>query len=150
MELSEWASIAEIVGAIAVVGTLIYVGLEVRGNSVSLRASASQAVSQSMTDITAMLASDPAMAQLWRKGVADFDSLTEKEEPQFSALMMCFARRLENAYFQNKLGILPAEQWDAYAAVCDRILQSGGGHAWWKNFGSQYVSSSFRKFVEDA
>ena len=84
--LSNWAAIAEIASAVAVVISLIYVGFEISQNTTSVRASAFQSVSDSLTDFTALVAVEPDLAKFYTQGRENPDSLTsdEKDAVQFS------------------------------------------------------------------
>jgi len=48
LKLAEWASIAEIIGAVAVIVSLIYVGLQVNDNTAAVRSAAANDASVAM------------------------------------------------------------------------------------------------------
>ena len=55
MSILEWAAVAEIVGAIAVVITLIYLAVQIRGSNLETRATTAQAALDSELFLSAEL-----------------------------------------------------------------------------------------------
>ena len=115
--LSNWAAIAEIASAVAVVISLIYVGFEINQNTTSVRASAFQSVSDSLTDFTALIAAEPDLARIYSQGRENPDSLTSGERMRFNFLMITLVRLMENAYIQKQSGILNEDHWAGFGAV---------------------------------
>jgi hypothetical protein len=63
--MAGWSArgIAEAIGAIGVMGSLIFVGLEVRQNSTATRAATNAAVADTYRQMNALIASSPELAQ---------------------------------------------------------------------------------------
>ena len=150
MKLEKWALFAEIAGAVAVVVSVLYVGIEVRQNSATLRSASVQAVSDSLTDFTASVARDADTAYIWNTGLQQgLDSLNADERGRFNLLMVAMVRRMENVFFQYREGFIPDEQWHGLQTGNDYILLSPGGRQWWANPGVQSLySQSFREFIK--
>jgi hypothetical protein len=62
LKLSEWASIAEVMGAIAVVLSLIYVGLEINENTTEVREANRQQLVNRSFSATGRVAESPSLA----------------------------------------------------------------------------------------
>ena len=73
------ASIAEIVSAIAVVISLLYLANEVRQNTVASRASTHQQYIDTQTNVNRATSDDPEVASLIARANADYDSLSDEE-----------------------------------------------------------------------
>ncbi|MFT4562410.1 MAG: hypothetical protein ACI9BW_002154 [Gammaproteobacteria bacterium] len=85
MTIQDWGSIGEIVGAIAVLATLIYLAKQVKhGTDVSKIASYHQAIDQIV-----QAAMDPDFSKLIAK-CASGEKLTSEEEARAGALSSCF------------------------------------------------------------
>lgn len=151
MKLEKWALIAEIVGAVAVVVSVLYVGIQVRENSATLEAASVQAVSDSLTEFTASVARDADASHIWNTGLQEgLDSLSAEELGRFNLLMVAMVRRMENVFFQHRQGFIPEEQWLGLQAGNDFILLSDGGQQWWANPGVRSLySPSFGEFIDD-
>ena len=76
--------IAESIGLIGIVGSLVFVGLEVRQNSVATTASANAAVADAFIELNLVLASSPDLA---RAVVVSFDD-PEKLSPEERILVL--------------------------------------------------------------
>ena len=76
--------IAELTGLVGIVGSLVFVGLEVRQNSVATRASANAAFADAFVELNLVLASSPELA---RAVVIAFDS-PEKLSPEERILVL--------------------------------------------------------------
>ena len=150
MKLEKWALVAEIVGALAVVVSVLYVGFEIRQNSATLQAASFQAVSDSITDLTASIGRDSELTRIYTTGLGpESNELSAAERAQFNLLMVAMVRRLENAYFQNSQGFIPREQWDGLQKAFDFIILAPGGRRWWSDPATQALySDSFVQFVD--
>lgn len=150
MKLEKLALVAEIVGAVAVVVSVLYVGLEVRQNSATLQAASFQAVSDSLTEFTASVGRDPELTRIYTTGLREGrHGLTDSEWSQFNLLMVAMVRRLENAYFQSHQGFIPAEQWDGLSKAYDFIVLSPGGREWLSDPETRDLyADSFIEFIE--
>ena len=71
--------IAEVIGLVSIVGSLAFVGLEVRQNSVATRASSNAAVADAFVEINLLLASSPELARAAVVSFEDPDKLSPEE-----------------------------------------------------------------------
>jgi len=74
--LQEWANLAEIIGSVAIITSLIFVGLEVRQNTVAIQSSAAQSVHENFAGWYLAAESHPELLAVSTKGIRDYDSLT--------------------------------------------------------------------------
>ena len=82
MTLQQWAGIAEIVAAIAVIPSLVYLAVQVRQSNAQSRATARYAFIESMADINMTIAQDKAAPSVWRRGLAALEDLDADERMQ--------------------------------------------------------------------
>ena len=106
-------AVGEIVGATAVVLTLIYLAVQVRLGTRATQAASFQAASALDQDFLLTLGKDPVTAQLWNTYLTDPESLSTDQSLQGLYLFISFLRRLENLYFQHRLGALSEEGWQS-------------------------------------
>ena len=72
LKLSEWASVAEIVGAFAVIVSLVYVGYQVNDNTSAIRSAAANDASVAMQSSYLEQAAGPGAGRFGqRPGLAD-------------------------------------------------------------------------------
>ncbi len=80
--LNWWLSL---IANIGVLSGLVFVGYEVRQNTVQLRAESSHAITESVNSINTGIYSDPELTNLLIKGEQDLGSLNAVERSQFNA-----------------------------------------------------------------
>ncbi len=79
-------AIGEITGGIGVVVSLIFVGIQVRKNTIALKDANSERAVERTINFNHLIASDSTVAQIWFKGLRSSDQLDEIERVQFSSL----------------------------------------------------------------
>jgi hypothetical protein len=80
-------AIGEIVGAAAVVVTLIYLTAQIRQNNRNLEESTSSAINQSFASLNSRISSDEAFADLFVRGREDINVLNPVELERFRAFV---------------------------------------------------------------
>ena len=148
MELSQLANIGEFLGGVAVIVSLVYLAVQIRQNTLSVRATTFQATTELITDSTARIASDPELARIYAGGLSGAGDLSEIDRFRFGLLMVTVVRRLESAYFQREVGVLSEEQWSGIATVIPGLLTSEGGKAWWAR-SRRIFTGGFQAYVDE-
>lgn len=132
LQLSDWANIAEVVTAIAVVGSLVYVGIEVHRNTATQVQISTQALVSEASSAYELIASDPDLACIYLQGIAGFESLNSHEKLRLSAFMMHSLRSLEDLYIQWLEGLVDQRIWSGFDAQITEVSQAPGLVQWWK------------------
>ena len=88
MSIQEWAAFAEIVAAIAVVITLVYLSTQIRQSSHSIQNSTSWAITQALFEINGRESSDGEFTELWLRGLKSYEDLNDVEQERFRAFAM--------------------------------------------------------------
>jgi hypothetical protein len=99
MLLEQLAWLASVVSAIAIVASAIYASVQIRHNTVVVRASAFQQVVDSFAAISFDIAKDKRLVYLCLRAGHAFASLDEVERTQYSLMLLSFMRRAENVLF---------------------------------------------------
>ena len=129
--LAEFAQLAEVVAALAVVVSLVYVGRELRSNTAAIRAEALQNVSERSQDLLLTTAADSALSRIVQLGDRDLGLLTESEAHRYGLWVRQSFFTLQNVYFQNELDVLDPRVWAGYRRViCERWGRPGVRTTW--------------------
>ena len=139
-------ALAETMGALAVVITLVYLSKEVRANTRSVRRATTHDALQSIAGFNQFVASDPALVDVFWRGTGDPDSLDEEEWRRFVSLASTLVRRFELLYLDHLDGTLPAEIWAAQEANIVTWMARPGAQRWFESFGA-HVHPGFRRLV---
>jgi hypothetical protein len=141
-------AIAEAVGAAGVIASLLYLAVQVRG---STRASAVEAKLEStrlLNDFIDGLIESPELNDIYQRGRADLESLSEAEYYRFSNLSVKAFWFFSAGHFQFRMGTLGEGEFHETRVTIRYWLRGPGCRAWWAKFGWNSVSPEFRKFVE--
>ena len=147
MTISELGSLGEFLGSIAVVITLVYLSTQLRQNTRAVRAAATQALDQSVTQNIAMWASSRENAVLMERGMSSPESLSEEESIHFHTLISAFFLTMDSSFWSHQNRLLPDELWDREQEVIRAWVNEPGGRIAWQRKRSQ-VSQPFREYVE--
>jgi hypothetical protein len=116
--------IAEIVAAFAIVGSLIFVGMQMQQNTSAIRSSAAQANSDSWQNLTLALANNPKLAEIWAANVITPENFTGQVSPelvQIASYVGANVKSMETNYHQWLSGNLSDELF--YAARSGFVFQ---------------------------
>ncbi len=148
MELQAYTLIAEVVGAVAVVLTLIYLAIQLRQNTKALRTSAYQGmVANSMQILTTLLA-DPERAQFFLRVQSNPGQITEEDGVRWHWFMLAAFRHWDNLYYQYRTGALETEMWEGYDHLMTNWLQNQAWSEWFMEHEESF-SRSLRVLIHD-
>jgi hypothetical protein len=148
VDLSDLANLGEFLGGVAVIVSLVYLGVQIRQNTKSLRAATFQALSDSLSELTARMAESPDMGNLYFAGHQQSGGLSDAESRRFMLLLLTLLRRFENAYLQYRSGILTASQWAGFRSTLLLVVSTPGGRAWWASWGAAFTPE-FQRYIND-
>jgi hypothetical protein len=145
MTLEEIFYASQSVASIAVVASLIYLGLQVRGADRSQRAIMQQGRANRAANTSLTVAAQ--LAHIWEKGMAADPTLTRDEVTQW--LLLCRSAFLsgEDSYLQYRAGTLDRTAFDSYCAGMRAFMSRAGFRAAWKLSAAQF-GKDFREFVD--
>ena len=148
IKLLELAQIAEIIAAVAVVMSLIYVGKEVQSNTAAVRGAAMQAVATTDADILMSVASGATFSEIVRLGHQDTSQLTPPDAFRYILFMRQFWLSFQNIYQQSELGLIDQSVWRSYVSViCGMAFRPGVQKTWPDH--AQILDAGFVAVVED-
>ena len=147
MDIMELGAIGELVGGVAVIGSLLYVGLQVRQNSNWLRASVVDTSSQRLTEMHYFLAEE-GNREILDAIAADPEAPDPKVAARVGQVFMAVARGSETAYFQFQLGHLPQQLWNGYRGHVHVIVSTRFFEPWWDMRRGMF-HQAFREHVDD-
>jgi len=148
LKLKKWAQIAEVIGALAIIVSLIYVANEVRHNTEATQAATFQQMVQLSASALLAIAGNSELADIQRRGARDPDSLTEQEQFRYFLIVRAQWRGMEAAYFQHQHGVLGDSEWSSYESLmCGELSSLIGQGATWEAH-RHTLSPDFVTFIE--
>lgn len=147
MDIMELGAIGELVGGIAVIASLIYIGAQIRQNTAATRAETALEASRLYSDFHATVIQTPDLASIYQRGTADFSSLNEDERQRYLWLTSHSLYIVEGLFRQFKLGFLEEETWMPFERLAAGVISTEAGSLWWKASMSMH-STGFRDHIE--
>ena len=90
-------AIGEVVGALAVFISLLYLALQIRSSRRSDQIIAAAGVASAVDVWLSQIVCDEKLYELYRRGLTDYDSLNKSEKGRFSLMVLRFLRSTETA-----------------------------------------------------
>ena len=131
-KLSQLANIAEVVGALAVVISLLYVGLQVRD---SARAVRSAAVNDANTSVQAWylsLSNNRQVTENWLDGLLSPEALDTDDEYQFTMTLHSAFLAFQNSFLLAREGSLDEEIMGSITAALLPTRELPGMRRYWR------------------
>lgn len=148
MTLADLASVAAIVGNLALILTLIYVALQVRQAEKNQRASIQQGRANRLTDIAIRLA-EPALTDIWSKGARAPEALTADELDRFLGICRAAFVSGEDSFLQHRSGLLDEAAFASFiTGAKGQVGNSAGMRAAWR-LSSHQFDAGFAQFMDD-
>ena len=142
--------IIEILGIVTIIGSLIFVGIEIRQNSLSIRGETYQSITEQVTKLYMDIAADERLSELVSQMLPnDNDTLRNQlnaaDRLSLDFIVLTGLRRIENIYLQQSDGILSNQ---AFERIGLRFYQTKYSKETWERYKSGF-DTSFIKFFEE-
>ena len=147
VKLSDAASWAEIVSALGLVISLIYVGIQVTDNTSAMRSETSSNASTELTDWYTHISADPALIDIWLRGVTDPETLDEQQSLRFIFLVHIVMLQFQNNFYLVEEGTLDEKMLSAINNTLATIRGTPGFKMYW-SLRRELLYPEYRAFVE--
>ena len=142
------AATAELLAALGVIASLVYLAGQVRGSLNQARQAAIQSLVNQMNNVWTRLSADEAQADIWvrgSKGVSELSS--ENEGVRFSAFLLSIFRPYEEIFYYRRDGLVDDWTWQSIGSQCHALMGTPGFRDWWEKRGS-WFSDEFREHIQ--
>ncbi len=127
MKIKKVAAIAEVVSAVAVVISLIYVGYELRQNTAAVRSTAYQSIHDAEDLFWQSISADAQLSAVWDAGLSGgLETLRPTERSQFTITVRRLIYLYQNVHYQRRKDVVDDELWTAWLASLDEHLATKG------------------------
>ena len=147
LSIQDFASIAEILGAVAVVASLVYLGRQIHQTNAQSQADARYSFLDAYGQLNLTVANSKDLASVFRRGVEGQD-LDEDEAVQYFFVMGQYLNTWSVLFDLHKERQLPNTQWTVVKKDIITLLSTSGGRAFWDEVGKLGVHDEFLDEVE--
>jgi hypothetical protein len=128
MTLEDFYFLTQIIAAFAVIGSLLYVGIQLRQNTMALQAAARTAAFDGDAALTLMTVENPNIITLLSKV-----DMNDNEKNQLYMFLVAFLRLRERDWFQYRAGALDEKTWKSYEGSVIANFQYKNSRAFWNH-----------------
>jgi hypothetical protein len=147
MSLEQAAYLSQVIAAVGVLASLIFVGLQVRQNTRSQRVVAVDSLATAISAINVPAMESPAIGEALSKALQDWGSATREQRIIAHFFLFSFFKLHESAWYQRRNGVLDAAQWTGWEALLRTYYHSNGVKAgWWPRRQHAY-SPAFQAYL---
>ena len=147
IKLSELASIAEIIGAFAVVISLIYVGIQVNESAGAVRSASANDANVAMQNWYLQIGSNQQTSELVYQALISEEALSNEEEFQFLMMMHAVFLGFQNNYLLAEEGTIDVELRESLTMAISGVRNLPGMKRYWRQRKS-YLHSGFAEWAE--
>ncbi len=148
MPLEHWFFFSQTIGGFAIVGSLLFVGLEVRSSNQVNRHRIIEDLLEDIRTVRMGIAKDADIARAWLSGLHDFTSLDPIDKVRFSLFADLFFHTHQSLYLHYRDGRIRREAYEPYRIDMVEFLGYPGLRAVWA-LRKNYFHNTFRSAVDD-
>lgn len=133
MESINWeaiTAITEIIGLIAVVVSLLYLGFQVKQNTMQLRQDNLRETVRGTLDTNWYFHRDEKAFEVFKKGIAGFDTLEPQDKAHFHSILVDLSFYLEVIRHMEIAGLIDKSALETNRRFLGGILITTGGRQW--------------------
>lgn len=142
MTIQEWGAVGELIGGIAIIVSLLYVGFQIRQSN---RFAKAENV-RSLFENTAYMNHD---LKLTCQAAADFDSCNLEAKFELHRQMVFLLNRVRMFYEISRLGLVDDAYFQNYLKYLTRHLITPGGWKYWESSKAGIAEPSEIEMIED-
>ena len=146
MTLDDLGNVGELVSAIAVVVSLLYLGIQVRQNTRTARSASFQELLNHIAQVNLRVGEDPDIADLYLAASECEFEPGSSEELRYRAFVQTTLRHWAHAHIQYSEGMITKDQWNMLTTGLPRVASLPAFRAIWTQVASGY-ESNFRTLV---
>jgi len=149
LSIQDWGAVGEIVGAIGIILTLIYLTTQIRQNTRQIRNEGHIGITDSYNEIIAQLLADDVLFRLVVLGCHDWENLSAFEKSRFH---LFYHQHLTHFRMAARLHDEGAIDDDVYQTIEDlhiNSLANPGARVWWSMVGESVVEEGLRSRIND-
>ncbi len=125
------SAIAELIAAIAVIVSLLYLAIQVSQNTQALKRQGQKSARERFLTDLDKTTKTQVDAEVFRNGLNDFDSLSPADQGCFHSKMHPLIHGFHHAWDMHRAGLVPDIELEAMRDVLISYLITPGAQQWW-------------------
>src|SRR5213079_514174 len=139
-------ALSQLVSSIAVVFSVLYLGIQVHRSTRVAKVAAQDAAASAVRDVTNTFMESGEMARIWRSGLQNLSSLSADDQARFFHATHQFLKALETIHFHHANGLMDEQLWLGWQELLRHYIAAPGIASYW-GVRSQLFSARFHEFI---
>jgi len=148
MSIQDLGAIGELISAIAVLGSLMYIALQVRQTNRQIAINSDLQIRTSAVDAWTTIAANPENARVWYLGLNDIEKLTPEEKSHFYVLLVNVFLVFEARYDHYLSGNLDEAGWQRIWRSINALIVRPSVREWYETSGAPIHKPEFVREIE--
>lgn len=144
MSIESLGYVGEFIGGLALIASLVYLAVQIRQNTASVRLQVEQAIRGDQFDLRRSYIENPDLADLLVRAIVDFDSLSPAERVRSNMTSANAIEHLQRIFLLREQGLV---HWESQEAVLRSYLGLEPVRRWWSS-GREILQPEFVEYVE--
>src|SRR5207248_9697784 len=114
------SAVSQVVGSIAVVFSVLYLGSEVHRSTRVAKLATQDAAATALRDVTKPLMENAELERIWRVGLENLNALSDQDQARFFHAAYQFLKALETIHYHYAYGLMDRQHWDGWLVLLRR------------------------------
>ena len=141
------SAVGQVVAAIGVIPSLIYLGVQIRDQNKERRRAGINILTAQWSDLVKTGQESREFAAFFLRGIRSFQSLDAPDKLRFSSFFTRYIRNCEGMFVYYRDGALEKALWDEVERTMNDYFAYPGVREWW-NTRKHWLTDEFRGVVE--
>src|SRR5882724_9625936 len=140
------SAISQLIGSIAVVLSVLYLGIQVHRSTRVARLATQDAAATALRDVTKPFMENAEVERIWRVGLEDLSALSVEDRTRFFHATYQFLKAFETIHFHYVYGLMDRQLWDCRRGPFQHYVAWRGIVHYW-SLRPEVFCERFRRFV---
>ena len=134
MSLEQLSYLAQVVGSVGLILSLVFVGLQIKHNTAALQRNEHNSTMAQWTVLRQAIAQNRDIAELMTNGLSGERALDAADQLRLEQMLQEYAWASFHIWDRTQRGVFPKGTFEATAgAFLSTLLKTPGGESWWQN-----------------
>jgi hypothetical protein len=141
-------AVAELVGAVGVIVSLMYLARQIGQNTRSIRVASYQSWFTSYDSLSNMILGSAEFDALLHRGLDEPQSLSKEESRRVRGTIRRSLRQFENLYYQHSQAMIDPSLYEGWERAVRQLLERPGSRGFWEEE-RHLFNESFRRMIDE-
>src|SRR5205823_12177912 len=139
-------SVSQLVSSVAVVLSVLYLGIQVHRSTRVAKLATQDAAATALRDVSKPLMENAELERIWRIGLEDLSALSTEDRARFFHAAYQYLKAFETIHFHYVYGLMDRQLWEGWRGLLQHYVAAPGMAHYWR-LRPEVFSERFRKFV---